>query len=333
MENQQEQEVISAVKEFAKSISSHRKVVTSMDALVDATNKLPLSNLDYWERLIRTEFDRALNDRVKANWMFWPKPSQFLTWLDLISWDGYKREKTLRTLSGAAPNSFFLTLIIRRLNDWVPQVREAAREVIPSIMKDSDPRHVVDAFCITLPNWNSWGRTEELDKSVFFEIVSKESVAHTLKNRIISSTSGPMAYLLTQVGRTSILDPYLLEIAEKAIQPSVRAKAYRSQFECRIAWFEGKKWEWKDIRYCQKHQITIIGERTIKPLISFKELLEKSASDPSSIVRRVAAEFLIKNLRNLDEDATHYANSFASDKSRAVFERGEFALKMLKESI
>ena len=101
--------------------------MADMSSLVDVTSQLPLSNLNYWERLIRLEFSSALESSSPPKRKIWSKPSQFLTWLDLISWDGYKREKTLRTITGAAPNSFFFALAIRRLNDWVPQVREAAR--------------------------------------------------------------------------------------------------------------------------------------------------------------------------------------------------------------
>ena len=299
--------------------------------LVDATNKLPLSGLDYWERLIRSEFYNALDSSKKANWKFWEKPSQILTWLDLISWDGYKREKTIRTLSGAAPNSFFFALAIRRLNDWVPQVREAAREKIPSFVDDSDPKYVVDALCATLSNWNSWGRIEKKDKDVLLEIISKKKIGNALKDKIISSSSGPMASLMAQVGRTPVLDDYLNEIAESAVQPSVRAKAFRSQFEKRMVWLEGRKFVWTDIRCCEGRVKPIIGERDISVGIAFSELLEKSSADASSIVRRVAAEMLIRELENIGQKSIRLANFFASDKSSAVAERGRFALKKLEE--
>ncbi|QIR06385.1 hypothetical protein HBA18_08340 [Salinivibrio costicola] len=324
--------VISAVKQFASSINSKSKVVSDMSMLVHATNKLPLSGLDYWERLIRSEFYNALDTSTKANWKFWKKPSQILTWLDLISWDGYKREKTLRTLSGAAPNSFFFALAIRRLNDWVPQVREAAREKLPLIVDASDPTYVVDALCVTLSNWNSWGRIEQKDKDVLLEIISKEKIGNALKAKIISSTSGPMASLMAQVGRTPVLDDYLNEIAESAVQPSVRAKAFRSQFEKRMVWLEGRKFEWTDIRYCEGRVKPIIGERDISVCVDFNELLEKSSTDTSSIVKRVAAEMLIRELENMGEKGVQLANLFASDKSSAVAERGRFALKKLEES-
>ncbi len=328
---QQEERVISAVKDFARSINSGGKVVADMSLLVDATSQLPLSSFDYLERLIRYEFSIAVESSYRSNRNIGSKPSQLLTWLDLISWDGHKREKTLRTISSAAPNAFFFSLAIRRLNDWVPLVRDAARDKLPLIAKETDPVHVVEALCIALSNWHSWGRIEEKGKQVLLQIISGKEIAESLKSKLILSATGPMTSLFAQLGRTPVLDEYLGEISENAIQPSVRAKAYRSQFEQRMVWVEGQKWEWTDIRYCKGRLRAVVGERKISVATPFLELLQKSSKDRSSIVRRVTAEFLIRDLANLGDKSLPLAKCFASDKSSPVKERGLFALKRLKE--
>lgn len=329
----QEEKVISTVKEFAESINSGRNVVTDMSALVDATSQLPLSNLGYWEKLIRRQFSSALESTPQPKWKLSPKPVKFLTWIDIISWDGYKREKTLRTLTGAAPNSFFFALALRRLNDWVPQVREAAREKLPEIADASNPNHVVDALCITLPHWNSWGRMDNADKRVLLEIISNERVASALIDKLLTATSGPMTAIFSQVGRTSVLDGRLDEIAKEAIQPALRAKAYRSKFEGKLTWFEGREWEWTDIRYCEGSLKPIVGERRLSPGSPFIETLRSAAFDSSPMVRRVAAEMLIRDLDTLDSESLQLADRFACDASPSVAERGRFALKRLKQPI
>ena len=327
-----EREVILAVADFSRSINSGEKVVADMSQLVEITSRLPLSNLDYWERLIRSEFSSTLENGNTEKWKRWYKSSQLLTWLDIISWDGYKREKTLRTITGEAPNSFFCALALRRLNDWVPQVRLAAREKLPVIVKESDPAIVADAISVTLSNWNSWGRIEPRDKQVLLDIISSEKIGEALKEKIMLSTSGPMASLFSQIGRTTVLDDYISEIAKNSIQPSVRAKAYRCQFEGRMAWVEGRKWEWTDIRYCEGRLKPIVGERKIEVKCSFMELLLDSAKDLSSVVRRVSAEFLIRELDVIGNESQQLAKYFASDKSLPVAERGRFALKKLAEA-
>ncbi|WP_258955831.1 hypothetical protein [Shewanella woodyi] len=102
-----EDRIVSTVKEFANSIKPGSKILADMSSLVEATSQIPLSNFDYWERLIRSEFSLAMRENAPSKWKPWSKPIEILTWLDLTSWDGYRREKTLRTLSGAAPNTFF----------------------------------------------------------------------------------------------------------------------------------------------------------------------------------------------------------------------------------
>ncbi|WP_036253331.1 hypothetical protein [Methylobacter sp. BBA5.1] len=325
-----EERILLATREFAKSINSGRKVVADMSSLVDATSRLSLSNLDYWERLIRWEFSEVLRSSTPSKWKPWTQSTPFLTWIDLCSGDGFKREKTLCSLSGAAPNSFFFALAVRRLNDWVRQVREAAQEKLPIIAKESDPEHVVDALCVTLPHWNSWGRLEDADKRVLLEITSIEEVSQALKLRIMSATSGPMTSMLAQVGRTATLDHCLSEIAEDAIQPSVRAKAYRCLFEGKMVWFEGRKWEWTDIRYCEGRLKPVLSERNLSVTSPFLETLKKAAVDHSPMVRRVAGEMLIRELKTIGEESLKLANLLASDSSPSVSERGKFALKKLE---
>ncbi|WP_087025337.1 hypothetical protein [Thaumasiovibrio subtropicus] len=326
-----EENVVKAVKDFAYSITSGSKVVADMSSLIDVTSQLPLTSFDYWERFIRTEFSLALREREPPKWKFWSKPKERLTWLDLISWDGYKREKALRTLRGAAPNTFFFSLAVRRLNDWVPQVRDAARESLPELAKVTAPDFVIDSLLIALSNWNSWGRIEDADKKILLLIISQKEIANSMRSRLISSSSGPMPFLFSQLGRTNILDDYLPEIANLAVQPAVRAKAYRSLLERRIAWVEGYKWIWTDIRYCEGRKTPIVAERKLETKVPVLRLLECAAEDRSSVVRKVSAEVLIRDLEGAGVYAKELAEKFSLDQSSAVSERGRFALSKLRE--
>ncbi len=326
-----EDKVIAAVNEFASSIKSGGNIVADMSELVYVTSQLTLSNFDYWERLIRTEFSLAMRDFSPSKWEPWLKPKAFLTWLDLTSWDGHKREKTLRTLSGGAPNAFFFSLAIRRLNDWVPQVREAARDKLLELAKATKPEYVVEALCISLSNWGSWGRIETIDKNVILLIITEDRVAELLIKKIMSSATGPMTSLFSQLGRTSILDGKIEDVAKLAIQPSLRAKAYRSLFDERVTWSEGRKWVWTNIQYCEGRLSPIVRERKISVHTPLLDLIKASAGDRSSIVRRVSAEVLIRELDKLGDVSKTLAVKFAADKSAAVAERGKFALKKLDE--
>lgn len=328
-----EDQVVSVVRQFASSLNSGKQVVADMSALVEVTSRLPLSNLDDWERLIRWEFQQAHANTTPARWKFWPKPTPFLTWIDLCSADGFKRERALRALSGAAPNRFFFALAVRRLNDWVPQVRAAAHEQLLSIADDSDPEDVVDVLCSVFPHWYSWGRMDEEGKQALLKITSLETVARSLKSRVISVTAGPMASVLAQAGQAPALDIYLTEIAGNAIQPSVRAKAYRCLLDGKMVWLAGRKWEWTDIRYCIGHFKPMLRDRPLAVKIHFEETLRAASADQSPMVRRVAGEILIRELGTMDSLAIKLANLLASDPYPSVAERGEFALKKLTQMV
>lgn len=323
--------IVIAIKEFTRSIDSSNDYRGDISSLIQVTSNLELVNLDYWERLIRSEINNNLHSAIRSKWEIWFQPSVKLTWLGIVHGDGYKREKSLRALSEGAPNAFFLALFVRRLNDWVPQVRKAAREALPSLIKSTAPEHVAEVLCMLLLSWHSWGKMEETDKQIFLDMVISEEISLLLKSRLISSTSGPMPLLLSQTGRTGILDNHLNEIASAAVQPYVRAKAYRSLFEGRITWVESRKWQWIDKYYGEKKLIPIIAERKIDVQIPFLELLNKSAVDRSPIVRQVSAEFLIRNIESLGIQARIFAEKFAADKSSNVAEQGKFVLRKLNE--
>jgi hypothetical protein len=325
-----ENKVIAALKDFGNS-NSHRKIVGDMSAIVKVTSDLPLSNLDYWERLIRREVSLGLKEPTHSTWRPWSKPRSMLTWLDLISWDGRKRERNLHTLSGPAPNAFFFALALRRLNDWAPQVRDAARSKLLEIAKATQPQYVADALYVTLLTWNSWGRITHAERDVLLNMLADAKVAELLLYKLINSTSGPIGTLFSQLARTSILDDKLELIAKSAMQPAVRAKAYRSLKEGRLTWIEGHKWVWTDPFQRTRKLIPVIAEREIDVHIPLFDLIKRSAKDRSPLVRRISAEFLIRELENLGDTARELAEGFASEKSRAVSERGHFALKRLAE--
>lgn len=326
-----EDKVKSIVREFAGSIKTKSTSIAAFNKLVTITSDVPLSSFDYWERMIGCEYSRNLQTSNLPKWNFWskPKPTELEGWLELICRDGFKREKALQTISGPAPNTFFFSLAVRRLNDWVPQVRQAARQALPKITKTTDPHFVVEALYIAFSNWNSWGRIQEIDKKILLQIICDEKIAILLKSKVTLSPSGPMPSLFSQLGRTSILDDKIEEIATFAVQPMVRAKAYRALYEKRITWFESWHWEWDDIRYCKRKRKAIIGERTLEINIPLLELIRRSSEDRSSIVRSVSAEILIRELSSLGSDANRFADKFALDESNTVSERGQFALKKI----
>lgn len=334
MASQQESSdrVLKAVAEFVSSLYAGRSVCPDMSALIQATSSLRLSSFDDWEQLVRAGIDWAENKHKPSKWRFWAAPTPFPTWIDLCSWDGYKRERTLRALAGAAPNAFFLALAARRLNDWVPEVRAAARETLPPIAAASDPADVASMLCAVLPHWNSWGRMEAHDKQVILDIASIEAVVRELKAQIISTPAGPMAEILAQVGRAPALGASLQEIASQAVQPAVRAKAYRAMLDGKMVWLEGRAWEWTDRSRFTGYRRAIHGHRLLSDHVPSAALLKAAIADPSNVVRRVVGDVLIRETEPLDGLSWELAMRLASDKHPSLSARGQFLLKNLAQA-
>ena len=324
-----EELVLGAIHRLLAAAKSGRGVVEAQESFLSETARLPLKSFDQWERRIRNETWAAESKPSPLGWKLWSRPTHFLSWLDVCSSDGFRRERLLRTMSGGAPNPFLLVLAIRRLNDWVPQVRAAARECIPNLAGRSEPQCVAEALWATLAHWTHWGRIEGKDRELLLDSLANTQIASAFKQRLIEAKAGPAAQILSQAGRAPALDPWLPEVATAAIQPSVRAKACRSLLEKRMVWVRCLKWAWTDIKWCKGRFLPVLEERAISHQCSTHQVFQIAIGDRSPMVRRVAAEFLIANPSAVGAEAAKYAAQLATDSSSYVAERGRFALELL----
>lgn len=313
------------VLEAVRHLLCDRAFAPALSEYIRVTSDLPVAKLEYWERTFWYEIGLASYPQRYLN-----ERRRLLPWLDCCSSDGYQREKALRALNEGAPNGFLCASVLRRLNDWVPQVRAAAREHIPTMAAHTQPEYLVEALWALLMHFHTWGRLQTEDLDVLMNLLSITEVPSQMVLKLIHATTGPAAGILGQIGRTPVLDPFLPTICEQAIQPAVRAKAYRSQLEGRMVWFEGRKWVWTDRRWCQGQYVPVLDERKIRVYRPFLELLTKAAQDDSPIVRRVAGDVLLAKLDDIGGDACPIATQLSTDAYPSVAERGIFALKRIE---
>lgn len=318
-----------AIRRLLSAGVTAREATDLMARVASETKSIPLRRMDVWEHTIRAELWAAERGTTEASWKFWVRPRRFTSWLDLCSHDGRKREAALRVTSGGAPSAFLLALALRRLNDWVPQVRSAARETLPELASHSEPQDVASVLWSLLAHWSTWGRLEPADRDVVVAIASSEPVALALRSKIMDTTAGPAALVLSQCARSASFDRWIQDFAQGAVQPAVRARASRWSFLGRATWVVGHKWKWTDLAYCKGKLEPILESRDIPTKQPFLATLGAAMADRSPMVRRVAAEFLIRELPSLGENALPLAQRTASDTSPSVAERGNFALKQL----
>ena len=60
-----EREITTAIKDFAESVNSNKKVYANMSNLIQVTSQLPLASLSHWEGLIRNQFSLALRTEIQ----------------------------------------------------------------------------------------------------------------------------------------------------------------------------------------------------------------------------------------------------------------------------
>lgn len=139
-----EERVLEAVRNPMRAANIHCKLAPAVSEYARATSLLPISKLEYWERTFRHEIWLESHSRYKL----FPILSRrlLLPWLDFCSGDGYRRERAFHASSEDAPNGFLFAIVLRRLNDWVPQVRAAAREHVPAMAANTQPKHILEAL-------------------------------------------------------------------------------------------------------------------------------------------------------------------------------------------
>lgn len=299
--------------------------------LAEASCQVEPKHISAWEKYLRWETLSIKYRRKPKKWQFWRKQPAFPEWVNIASVDGYERESGIQAITTGAPSAIFFALLIRRLNDWVPQVRAAAGKKVVVVARASESDIIANALCAVLPRWTSWGRWKEQEKLRLMEVVELDHVSRALCEKLISNTSGPMSQVLSQVGRSDAIDENLPDIAVKSIQPAVRARSYRMLLERKSVWVEGRAWKWTDIRYSEGKYVPVLGERKIHLAVPLIATIEQALSDSSPAVRRVGAEKFIQHLDEFGERAVHISAKIASDRSSSVAERGRFAQRRLRK--
>jgi len=324
------EEVLESVRNLTKTADTHKNFSSAESQFFQASSKIQVRNLGEWERAIRRAAYHATQSKGRLRFRLMPAGEKFSAlWLDLFSGNGFRRENAIRSIVDGAPNAFLFAVLVRRLNDWVEQVRLAAKDAIPDIAANTQPEVILGALWAIIPSIHTWGRLQTAEKEVVADVMCLNFVAPQLAAKIVQSTAGPAASILSQAGRRSSLDASLKMIASSAIQPAVRAKAYKSLLEGRAVWVEGRKWTWTDKIFCKGRYEPVLGERPIHEKYSIAETFRDAIRDKSPAVRKVAGDALIAKRELLGADAMPLAKALSGDSYPSIAERGQYVVDRL----
>lgn len=261
----------------------------------------------------------------------WPQPQREhavrqlrlnpeLAYLLIFHRDGYLREAALRSLGGPVPSAFFATAIAWRMNDWVPQVRDAAAACAARTFAVTLPEILAASAWTLLDRQNTWSRWGT-NRDVLREIVIRPDVVRLLLEQIVDSRSG-----LRQVLRRPAFDEHLIRLARASLQPSVRAVAAQTMLEGHAAWIVGWERHWIDKTYGISQLVPKYHERPVSPALPRHDVIDMLLTDKSAMVRRVALDGVIKFALHADR-ARQWAESALRDRSPSVRERAEYIVE------
>ena len=318
----------SEIRHYAVAVGQGGDLEAAFEPLITATSRLPLCNLERYEQAFRWSFPHEVDQARGKDWRFWRRPSVFVTWLDICSPDGFVRERAVRAIQGKGPNAFFLCLLMRRLNDWVPQVRKACEESLSQVLVLSDPAAVVKAMVGTFTHWNSWGHLSDEGRAVVWHALDDERVKAAFVAYVSRATSGPAAQLLAQANGTGALDVYVRHLATDAVQPAVRATACRWLMEGQSTRMGQPSWGWTDKNRGQGRLKRNLVRRPLSQPMAPELAMRLALADRSSLVRRIVGDGLIRALDNPSEELLSLARLLAADPHPAIAERGRFAVDL-----
>jgi hypothetical protein len=294
--------------------------------LLQAGN-IRLARIHDLDQRLRYAMALAARSRNRPWWSVRKAPPDVDSFLDLAHHDGHRREATLRTpgLSLDVPLAWGLALY--RLNDWVPEVRVAAREMLPIHAQSANPAVLATSFLATLLEDLQWLRVTDQEEQAMAAVFCVPGVAEVMRSKLIAAMTGPASRIARQASRFPDMDSQWEEVARQSVQPSVRAVATRILISQKAIY----QVNWQEYQRCPsqtwRRSRRYLRERVAPTGLTFVEAIELSAQDRSAQVRRIAADALVRATHRLSREEWAIAEKLAVDRHASIRSLAQFVLQ------
>ena len=253
-----------------------------------------------------------------------------LAFVFMFHGDGRIREHALRNLGGPLPSPANVFAVLRRLNDWVPQVRNAARDAALRSLPETSASVIVPALKSLLPGVSSWLRWEESGREIFGAVLRRADVAEALLATVISSREPKLGLVFRELSRSQSIDPQLERVWREARLPHIRAMALGAllcgkvtlpSHETRRVWID------RSLDRYRIEPVFLSRDVTVRP--DRLALIAEAARDRMAIIRKRAADglVLLRNDPDLRPHLEQTARRLENDSNMGVRERVAFFLK------
>ncbi|WP_427454457.1 hypothetical protein [Litorimonas sp. WD9-15] len=234
-----------------------------------------------------------------------------------VSWNGYVREKAVRTWP-RINNSFELSLLLIRLNDWVEQVRYAAisklENLIASPVNESGLTHETVLGCMDLIlNKKRFGRSREVEFRVLNQLLNMNNMPFVLAEYVTNNSIDSAPRYLKHGLKRGILVDALPSISKEGKHPEVRRIATNTLLNGIYSWKESGS----------------ISHKTVDIDIDKNEIAATALTDKSPPVRSVALSY-ISDSKPYGLYCEKTFRDHLTDKRFSIVERAIYGLKSLE---
>ena len=240
--------------------------------------------------------------------------------------DGHLRAAAVKAWEKAPPFAMALALLVRS-NDWVPAVRALALERLPRALVRLEAWRLDRLVPLLLDRMPDW-RREDPDRPVAELLLAHPRLREAMLRRLREERSGPLARRLRFLLREADCDGRLPELAIHARSAAVRAVAMETLLSGAAQWTDGWTWRWIDKPLGLRRRERRRRSRPLLAQVAPDGLLAAAAADRSSVVRRVAADALIRLGPVLPEPTLA---ALRRDRSRSVSARLAFCDRKWRE--
>ncbi|MBP2158321.1 MULTISPECIES: hypothetical protein [Asticcacaulis] len=230
--------------------------------------------------------------------------------------NGYLREAALNRVGGPIPSAFLFALLACQLNNWVPQVREAAGKCLRRVMPVTDAGIVAEAAMYLLQYRDFWQRGVT-EVGILDTVLTEPALREALMHRVMTSRAGAPNRTLVAVLRHIEVDTYLPALMTKAAHPEVRAIAAKALVSGIARWPKGRDRAWIDKSMGSYRIVTVFDARPVERTGDVEVFIAQAARDPSVQVRKVAMQALI-DASGMWERRSELIERMAGDRSSAI---------------
>ena len=274
----------------------------NLKAILDRLSELPLSAVIQVDREIRDrtrffEYDQVtflgtLNSVLRRTPGHLLERVNELAYLFVCHGNGYLREAALKRLEEPVSSAFLFALVEYQLNNWVPQVREAASDCLRRTMPLTDVCVVAEAAMYLLQHRDFWQRGVT-EIGVLDTVLTEPTLREALMRRLMASRDGAPNRTLVAALRYPEVDAYLPRLMLEAAHPEVRAVAARALLSGAARWPTGSDRARIDKSMGRYRLTTVFATRSVCRPEDAETLLVQAGGDRAVQVRKVAMQALI----------------------------------------